>query len=224
MKPFRTKAIVLRRTNYGEADRILQVITPDHGKLGVMAKGVRREKSKLAGGIELFSVVDVTLLPGKGDLTTLTSSRLDTFFTHILEDYDTLQFGYFVLKDIGKAAEIVHEPVFYTLCERALRALNNKEIPLGVVECWYRLQMAILLGVGLNLAVDNEGEALSSETNYRFDVSDSAFSPAKNGPITPDHIKLLRLMSAQNPEVIAQVKQAAELLPECLVVARAAHE
>ena len=55
MKTIRTKAIVIRRTNYGEADRILQLLTPDYGKVSVMARGVRREKSKLAGGIELFA-------------------------------------------------------------------------------------------------------------------------------------------------------------------------
>jgi len=224
MKPIRTKAIVLRRTNYGEADRILHVITPEHGTIGVMAKGVRREKSKLAGGIELFSVIEITLQPGKGNLTTLTSARLDTFFTHIIADYDRLQFGYFVLKDIGKAAEIVHEPVFYTLCERALRALNNQKVPLDIIDCWYRLQMAILLGVGLNLAVDSEGESLREDVNYRFDVGESAFRPLNNGPITADHIKLLRLMSAQNPEVVAQVKGVRELLAECVAVARAVHE
>ena len=47
----RTDAIVLRRTNYGEADRILQVITPSSGRLSVMARSVRKEKSRLAGGI-----------------------------------------------------------------------------------------------------------------------------------------------------------------------------
>lgn len=224
MKPFRTKAIVLRRTNYGEADRILQIITPQHGKIGVMAKGVRREKSKLAGGIELLSVVDITLHPGKGQLGTLTSARLDTFFAHIMTDYDKLQFAYYVLKDIGKAAEIVHEPVFYDLCERALRALNDSSIPLAVTESWYRLQMAILLGVGLNLAVDVTGEALDPDATYRYDIAEQAFMPAKNGPITANHIKLLRLMSAQNPEVIVQVQTVQELLPECLAVARAAHE
>ena len=45
----RTKCIILRRTNYGEADRILTVLTPEHGQLSVMARGVRKEKSRLAG-------------------------------------------------------------------------------------------------------------------------------------------------------------------------------
>ena len=59
-KDLRTKAIVLRRTDYGEADRILQLLTPS-GKRSVIARGVRKEKSKLAGGIELFSVSDVLI-------------------------------------------------------------------------------------------------------------------------------------------------------------------
>ena len=44
----RTFGYVLRRTNYGEADRILNIITPS-GKISAIAKGVRKEKSKLAG-------------------------------------------------------------------------------------------------------------------------------------------------------------------------------
>ena len=56
----RTHAIVLRRTNYGESDRILSLLTPE-GKIAVLARGVRKEKSRLAGGIELFSTDDVPL-------------------------------------------------------------------------------------------------------------------------------------------------------------------
>ena len=92
MKTHRTRAIVLRRTNYGEADRILQLLTLE-GRRSVMARGVRKEKSKLAGGIELFAVSDVVLGEGKGDLGVLTSAKLVQFYRHILEDYDRLQFG-----------------------------------------------------------------------------------------------------------------------------------
>ena len=63
----RTKAIVLRRTNYGEADRILQFLTP-LGRQGALARGVRREKSRLAGGIELFAISDIVITEGRGEL------------------------------------------------------------------------------------------------------------------------------------------------------------
>ena len=60
MKVERTRAIVLKRTNYGEADRILQLLTT-YGKRNVIAKSVRREKSRMAGGIELFSICEVVI-------------------------------------------------------------------------------------------------------------------------------------------------------------------
>ena len=80
MSAERTQAIVLRRTNFGEADRILTLLTP-LGQRGAMARGARREKSKLAGGIELFGVSDVVLQQGKIDLATLTSARLIHFLS-----------------------------------------------------------------------------------------------------------------------------------------------
>jgi DNA repair protein RecO (recombination protein O) len=51
MRQFRTQAIILNRTDYGEADRIISFLTPDHGKVKAIAKAVRKSKSKLAGGI-----------------------------------------------------------------------------------------------------------------------------------------------------------------------------
>ena len=60
----RTLGYVLRRTNYGEADRILNIITPE-GKISAIAKGVRKEKSKLAGGIEMFSRIDLNIHKAK---------------------------------------------------------------------------------------------------------------------------------------------------------------
>lgn len=114
MRTVRTKAIVLRRTNYGEADRILQLLTPDAGVLSVMARGVRREKSKLAGGIELFARCDVTVGTGKGELGVLTAARMDKFYRNIMTDYDRLQFGYEAIKQISKAANNIDESAFLT--------------------------------------------------------------------------------------------------------------
>ena len=68
MNQLTTQGIVLRRTDFGEADRILTVLTPANGKLSLMARGARRSKSKLAGGIELFSTSDLVYIQGKSDL------------------------------------------------------------------------------------------------------------------------------------------------------------
>ncbi len=224
MSSLTTKAIVLSRVNYGEADRIMQIITPEQGKLGVIAKGVRREKSKLAGGIELLAVCDMTLHQGRGELAIVTSARLDKFFSHILEDYDRLQFAYYVLKDIGRAAEILTEPAFYELARQALESLDDAGIDLRITELWYRLQMAILLGVGINLATDENGMKLVEDATYRYDVEENAFVYHTKGQYTSDHIKLLRVASAQGPPVISQIKHVGELLDQASQIGRIAHE
>lgn len=58
---FSTPAIVLRRADYGEADRLLTLLTPERGKLRVLAKGARKITSRKAGHIELFTQTQVLL-------------------------------------------------------------------------------------------------------------------------------------------------------------------
>lgn len=219
MKPIRTKAIVLRRTNYAEADRILQLLTPEHGKLSVIAKGVRREKSKLAGGIELFAICDVSIIPGKGDMGTLTSSRLDTFYGHIMEEYDRLQLGYEAIKQVNQAAEVVSDPAFFELLATTFVSLDNHEIHEKITAAWFWLQLAILLGVGLNLSTDENGMKLVEESRYNFSEDSMSFIYHEQGRFTTEHIKLLRLLSAQPPHVAQHVQGVETLIGECLWLA-----
>lgn len=224
MSSISTKAIILSRVNYGEADRIMQVITPDYGKLGVIARAVRREKSKLAGGIELLAICDLTLHQGKGELAIVTSARLDVFYNHILKDYDRLQMAYYVLKDISRVADQLTEPALYELLKQTLESLNNDLIALSIIDLWYRLQMAILLGVGINLSTDDNGMKLVEDATYRFDTSEMAFVYDPKGEFTSDHIKFLRVVSAQNPQVIAHINGADDLINVCHSIGRIAHE
>lgn len=219
MKPIKTKAIVLRRTNYGEADRILQLLTPDYGKMSVIAKGVRREKSKLAGGIELFAVCDISVIDGKGGIGTLTSARLDTFYSHIIEEYDRLQFGYEAIKQVGNAAEAVSEPAFFELLRTTFASLDSSEINDKITETWFWLQLAILLGVGLNLSTDENGMKLVEESRYNFSEDSMSFVYQEQGRFTTEHIKLLRLLSAQPPHIAQQVKGIEVLIHDCLWLA-----
>jgi DNA repair protein RecO (recombination protein O) len=75
----RTDAVILRRRDYGEADRILTLFTPARGKVAAIAKGVRRVTSRSAGHVELFSHCNVLLAQGR-NLDVLTQSEtLDGF-------------------------------------------------------------------------------------------------------------------------------------------------
>lgn len=219
MKTHRTKAIVLRRTNYGEADRILQLLTPD-GRRSVMARGVRKEKSKLAGGIELFAVTDVVLGEGKGDLGVLTSARLVHFYNHIIEDYDRLQFGYLAIKLISKASELVDEPEWFDALSEILMGLDARTIPLELTQTWFYLRYASLLGHELNLELDIDGQKLKSDATYRYDIGEQGFRELEVGEIHADHIKLLRLIATKSLKILAQIGGVEEILAQCYTVAR----
>ncbi len=219
MKTSRTRAIVLRRTNYGEADRILWLLTPD-GRRNVMARGVRREKSKLAGGIELFSICDVVIGDGKGELGVLTSSRLVQFYRHIIEDYDRLQFGYEAIRLVSKASETIDEPEWYDLLAELLMALDSTTIALELTQTWFYLRYATLLGHQLNLSIDVNGDRLDAEQTYRYDASEQGLLPWPNGSLTAEHIKLLRLVASRPLKILAQIGGLEAILSDCFQVAR----
>ncbi len=221
---FKTEAIVLRRTNFSEADRVLQFITPENGKFGAMARGVRKEKSKLAGGIELFAVCDVVIHLGKGELGTLTSARLNTFYSHILEDYDRMQFGYQVLKQVAKYADNMQDPEFYTITKTALEGLNNLKIDLRIVQAWFYIHLAEVIGHGLNVSRDNQNQPLAEDKTYRFDIAEMSFAEDEKGAFDANHLKLLKLLQHKNPDIIAKIGGIEQLLDDCLSIAHAASE
>lgn len=219
MSTVRTRAIVLRRTNYGEADRILQLLTPE-GRRSVMAKGVRREKSKLAGGIELFAISDIVIHQGKGELGILTSARLIQFYRHILEDYDSMQFAYEAMKHVTRASEMVDEPEWYEVLSEVLMALDALSIPRQLTQVWFYLRYGQLLGDELNLRSDTNGQALLSSERYTYDVTEKGLRLAARGEITSDHIKFLRLASAKPIKSLAQIGGLESILADCWLVAR----
>lgn len=218
MTAARTEGIVLRRTNYGEADRILQVLTP-LGRRSVIARGVRREKSKLAGGVELFALSDIVINDGKGDLGILTSARLNRFYRHILQDYDRLQFGYEVIRQVARASETVDEPEWFDVLREVLEALDS-HMPLQLVQTWFYLRYAELLGAGLSVSHDSTGERLASDRKYIYDVSEKGFRISDHGEIGADHIKYLRIIATRPLAAVSQIGGVDHILLECWHVAR----
>lgn len=219
MRSERTRAVVLRRTNYGEADRILQLITP-LGRRSVMARSVRKEKSRLAGGIELFAISDVVIGQGKGDLGILTSARLVHFYRHIMEDYDRMQFAYEALRQVGKASETLDEPEWYDIITEVLMGLDASSVVLPLTQAWFYLHVSAMLGYELNAQRDINDQKLQEGVSYRYDSNERGFVEAKNGTITTEHIKVLRLIKERPLQVIVQVGGIEQLLSECLYVAR----
>lgn len=221
-KDLRTQAFVLRRTNYGETDRILNLLTPE-GKIAVLAKGVRREKSKLAGGIELFSLSDVTIHSGKSELGILTSARTVRHYGAVATDLARLTLASEVLKQINRATEQVYSPEYFEILKQVLAALDEG-YDLELVETWFWLNFARVRGEELNLYYDASGARLQAETTYVWDSTENALRAEPRGNVGAEHIKLMRLILSNSLTVVARVRNLSDLLPPVNYIAKALNQ
>jgi DNA repair protein RecO (recombination protein O) len=221
MNHISTKAIILKRIDYGEADRIITVLTRDKGKLSLLGKGTRKSKSKLAGGLELFSVADITYIDGKSDLKIIIATKLDTYFSSIVENIDTTMLAYEFLRLINVYTEDDADESYFSLIHGALLSLHEKEVSRGHIEAWYMTNLLINSGHGLNVNYDVAGNAFTENQNYHFSYEDMCFFPHQRGEFKPRHIKLLKLLGkVGKPAHLLRVKDADELIEDILILLR----
>src|SRR6476659_5407560 len=123
----KTEAVVLRSIRYGEADRIIHLYTPHRGRVGAIAKGVRRARSRFGGRLEPFFRLQLELHEGRGELLTVTGA-------HTLDSHAALRGDARALDGAARACDAVsrlfetvepHPGVFNLLC-RQLTLLDEQ--------------------------------------------------------------------------------------------------
>ncbi|HEY7208099.1 MAG TPA: DNA repair protein RecO [Gaiellaceae bacterium] len=92
-RPLKTEAVVLRSFRFGEADRVLHLYTLERGRVGAVAKGIRKTKSRFGARLEPLSHVEVLLHRGSGDLHTVTGAALERPHQAVRDDYGRLSVG-----------------------------------------------------------------------------------------------------------------------------------
>ena len=212
-----TLGIVLKRTNYGEADRIVTMLTKDFGKIQVMAKGVRRERSKLAGGIEPFSISEISIVKGRGDIDTLTSARLQKHYGNIVKSIEKLDFVFTCLKTINKITQTVNDQTFFSLTQHLFTGLDNERVALPIMQLWWYVQIAEATGHGINTEHLIDGSEFDADAHYGYDYEKDGFYTNVHGQFNAGHIKLLRLAKGHTPALLANItgggQLAADLCP-----------
>jgi DNA repair protein RecO (recombination protein O) len=217
MNQLLTQGIILSRTDFGEADRILTLLTPDYGKLRLVAKGVRRIKSKLAGGIELFSVSHITFIRGRGEMGTLVSTRLIKYYANIVKDITRVQLGYELIKILHRATEDEPGADYFELLLQAFEALDDSAIDTRLIQSWFVAQLLKLAGHNPNLRTDSSGNKLDAELNYDFSFDSMSFVVRPDGQMGADHIKFLRLLFSENqPKALSQLQNTEPVMVACM--------
>lgn len=211
MASYQTTAIVIGRTNFGEADRVVRLITPDYGKLSVVAKGVRKVKSRTGGHLELFGEVDLMLATGRGSMDVITSARL-TWYPHQLSaDYARLGLAYMCAGAIDRIAQEHHgQPELYGHLGKALRAIDGGATG-PLVELWYKLRLLELSGLRPELEHCLICGQDDGSSQYRFDAARGGIvcgscATAVARPMDVKTIKLWRLICDQPYAIVSRIE------------------
>jgi DNA repair protein RecO (recombination protein O) len=116
----KTEAVVLRSMRYGEADRILHLYTPARGRIGAIAKGVRRARSRFGGRLEPFFRLKIELHEGRGELLTVTGAQTVDGHARLREDARALDAAARACDAVGRLFETSepHPGVFNLLCRK----------------------------------------------------------------------------------------------------------
>ncbi len=140
-----TDAIVLSRFDLGEADRVLTLITPEHGKLKAIAKGIRRPASRLGGSLEPFAELNVALARGR-TFDVVTEVRVGHAWLRLRDSLESAATAWYLAELADRSLEERHaaEPL-YALLHRAYELLDAGMAP-GRVARWYEMYLADELG------------------------------------------------------------------------------
>src|SRR6476620_9112264 len=142
---YTTEAIVLSRFDLGEADRVMTLITPAHGKLKAIAKGIRRPTSRLGGSLEPFAELRVALARGR-TFEVVTQVSVGHAWLHLRDSLESAATAWYLAELADRSLEERHaaEPQ-YLLLRRAYELLDAEMAP-GRVARWYEMHLLDELG------------------------------------------------------------------------------
>lgn len=143
---YRDEAIVLRTHKLGEADRIITLLTRQHGRVRAVAKGVRRTTSKFGSRLEPFTHVDLQLADGRNLDTITQAETLSPFGADMGADYERYTAGTAMLEAAERLVTEEREPAVqqYLLLVGGLRALSaGEKTPRSVLDSYLLRSLSV---------------------------------------------------------------------------------
>lgn len=200
MRSQRVEAIVLKHTDFGEADRLLTLYTREDGKVRALAKGARRPGSRKGGHLEPFS--RVRLLLGKGrDLAVVNQAEAVTTYTELTQNLEALGYASYVAELLDKfsADHDENRGVYRLLRETLERLAGGEELRLAVR--YYEIRLLDQVGFRPELQTClNCGKKIQAEDQYFSFDQGGALCPScgKHAdwtkPVSMAALKMLRHM------------------------------
>jgi len=145
---YKTQGIIIKKTNLGEADRLITIYTKDFGKVLVRAKAVRKNQAKLKGHLELFCQSHLMLAQGK-NLDIVTGAETIEAFPYLRQSLPSLAAAYYLSELLDKLiAGPEKDENIWTLLLFSLGKLNQKSQDIKGVIKNFEIKLLELLGYG----------------------------------------------------------------------------
>lgn len=219
-RTYRAEAIVLRAVDLGEADRILVLFTRHFGKIHIVAKGIRRATSRMAGHAEPLTHATYQLARGR-ELDVLTGAEARAIYRDMRDDLALIAAGWYVAELVDRfTADRVPSAPLFDLLETALRSLDAG-MPASVVCRWFDLHLLDRSGFRPELGVCAQCRIFLAEVT-------NAWAPAAGGaicatcaarissvaPLSVRALKSLRYLLVSDLETAARLRLDATLAHE----------
>ena len=212
-RTYKTRAIVLAHLDLGEADRIITLLTPEDGKLRAIAKGVRRQRSRIGGSVEPFAELDLVLARGR-DLDVITAVDVAHAWLRLRDELESTATAWYLGELADRAVEerAGAHPV-YGLLRRACQLLDDGMAP-GRVARWFESGLSDALGVRpeLDRCVECD-RRLEEQERFRWVPALGGIlcdahplPPSEAMPLSLEALKLLRAYRRLDVEAVAALR------------------
>jgi DNA repair protein RecO (recombination protein O) len=207
-KSLRTEGVVLKRSDIGEADRLLTLYTREVGKLRVIAKGVRKPQSRKTGHVELFMRTDFLIATGR-DLGVVTQADLIDPFLPLRENLILTTYSAYVVELLDKfTGDEDRNSSLYDLLLRTLSLLSTTD---NLLLCarYYELRLLSLAGfqpqlfycVGSGEPIEQEDQYFSAELGGLLRPKHKPADRAAK-PISGSAVKVLRFLQTRDWDTV----------------------
>jgi DNA repair protein RecO (recombination protein O) len=216
----RVQAIVLARKDWGEADRLLTLLTPDKGKLRVLAPAARKPTSRKSGHVELFSLGTFMLAHGR-TFDKVTQVETLAYYPALREDLERVSAAYIMVELIDRFLQEHDENAMaFEVLQNGLIALNNGE-PIPLVLRFFEMKLLGYVGYQPQLyacqVCDNDLEPVAQFYNpleASVVCPDCAAAAPALMSISVDALKVLRFLQINPWDKVQRLSLAPALESE----------
>lgn len=215
---YRTQGFILKKTDFGEADCLFTIYTKDFGKLELLAKAVRKIKSKLRAGLEIFYLSEIEFIQGKV-YKTLTDVILIDSFKNLRQDLIRLTIAYRISEVFNNSVrgQEADEKLWHLLIE-TFQKLNTDKLKSETYELIYYYfvwNLLSLLGYQLELYHCSLCQKKLIPENIYFNLKEKSLicgqcqkkiKAEKLLVLSPDIIKIIRILLKRDWATLERLK------------------